>query len=258
MCYESSQLAYRIYKDAQRIGASEEELAELKKKWHDLENDRPQFYYASGFDHPELLGFTKRHHRLELETFYWGLIPHWVKTEEQARALWNQTLNARGESIFEKASFRDAAENERIVMPLTGFYEHQYRAGKPFPYFIQQKNGENMLVGALAAEWTNEVTGELYRSASIVTTPGNALMAEIHNSPKLKGPRMPLLLDPTNVEQWMTGSVQEANELIRPNTHIELKAHTVRQLRGKEALGNCEKTQEEYDYPPLYEPPTLF
>src|SRR3989338_9541847 len=106
MCYESSQLAFRIYKDAQRIGASEEELAELRGKWHDLENDRPQLYYASGFEHPELLGFTRRHHRLELETLYWGLIPHWRSEEEQALALWNQTLNARGESIFEKPYFQ--------------------------------------------------------------------------------------------------------------------------------------------------------
>ena len=195
---------------------------------------------------------------MELETFYWGLIPHWVKNEEQALALWNQTLNARGESIFEKPYFRDAAQNERIVLPLTGFYEHQYRLGKSYPYFIQQKNGENMLVGALAAEWTNEATGELYRSASIVTTPANTLMAEIHNKPKINGPRMPLLLEEKNVEQWMSGSEQEAKELLHPNTTIELKAHTVHPLRGRKSLGNCEQAQEEFSYPQVHEDPTLF
>lgn len=258
MCYESSQLAYRIYRDAKRLGASDEELNELRRRWHDLENDRPQFYHVSGFSHPDLLGFTRKNRTIDLDSFFWGLIPNWVPNEEQASKLWNQTLNARGETIFDKPAFRDAALSERIVIPLTGFYEHQHQKGKTFPYFIAAEAEEDLLVGGLAAEWVNPATGELIRSATIVTVPGNALMARIHNNPKLNEARMPLILSEDQSAQWMTGSQSDAEEILSLSCKVNLRAHTVRRLRGKEYLGNCKEVQEAYDYPELIEPPTLF
>lgn len=258
MCYESSQLAYRIYRDAKRLGASEEELDELRKRWHDLENDRPQFYHVSGFNHPDLLGFTRKNQSLELETFYWGLIPEWVANEEQASRLWNQTLNARGESIFSKPAFRDAANRERIVLPLTGFFEHHHRKGKTYPYFIAAEEAEDLLVGGLASEWVNPASGELIRTATIVTVEGNALMTRIHNNPKLDGPRMPFILEDDEAEQWMCGTKSEAEALLVKQRNISLTAHTVRRLRGKEYPGNCAQAQEAFEYAELIEPPGLF
>lgn len=258
MCYESSQLAYRIYRDAKRLGASDEELEALRKRWHDLENDRPQFYHVSGFNHPELLGFTHKGEKLELETFFWGLIPSWVQNEEQASKLWNQTLNARGETLFSKPAFRDAAGQERIVLPLTGFYEHHHKKGQSFPYFIQAAKEEDLLVAGVASEWINRASGEIVRTATIVTVQGNELMSGIHNNPKMEGPRMPLILHDEFAQQWMEGTKQDAEVLLRQPPEIALKAHTVRRLRGKEYVGNCAEVQEEYEYIELQQQPGLF
>ncbi|GAB5417660.1 MAG: hypothetical protein Crog4KO_26460 [Crocinitomicaceae bacterium] len=259
MCYESAQLAERIYRDAIRTGASEEELAYLKRNWEEKKRHKPgaSYYHVSGFEHPELLAFHKRDGHLELDHFTWGLIPHWVKDENQATDLWNKTLNARGESMLDKPSFRDAAALGRIVIPLDGFFEHHHKNGKSFPHFIRQQDGERLLVGGISSEWTNPNSGKLIQSMSIVTTKGNTMMQHIHNNPKLKEARMPLLLDQESIPTWLDGSMDEIQSLIQPSS-INLAAHTVKRLKGKSALGNVPEALQEFNYPELDDPLTLF
>ena len=259
MCYESAQLAERIYRDAIRAGVSAEELEYLRKNWEKKKRRHPEskYYHVSGFDHPELVAFHKEDGKFELDHFTWGLIPHWVKDENQATDIWNKTLNARGETMLEKSSFRYAASHSRVVVPLDGFFEHHHKNGKTFPHFIQQKDKESMLVGGISSEWTNPGTGELIRSMSIVTTAGNELMTEIHNSPKLKGPRMPLILENEEVNTWLEGEIASIEKLIRPS-NIELTAHTVQRLKGRKAVGNVPEVQHEFHYVEMDDPLTLF
>lgn len=259
MCYDTAQLAERIYRDALRAGASKEELDYLRKNWEEKKKSKPQnkYYHVNGFQHPNLLAFQRREDRLIVDQFTWGLIPHWTKDETQAQEIWDKTLNARGETIFDKPSFQSAASSNRIVIPLDGFYEHHHKKGKTFPYFIQREDKESLLVGGLASEWKNPMTGELIRSLSIVTTKANPFMQEIHNNPKLKEARMPLLLDEEYIQDWMSGDQATAEVLIQPAS-VKLKAHTVRSLRGKGATGNVPEAQAPFSYAALYEPPTLF
>ena len=51
-----------------------------------------------------------------------------------------------------------------------------------------------MPLAGLWSEWTDEETGEVLNTFSIVTTKGNKLLAKIHNNPKIEGPRMPVIL----------------------------------------------------------------
>ncbi len=259
MCYESAQLAERIYRDAIRSGASKEELDYLKRNWEEKKRHKPSasYYHVGGFDHPELVAFHKRDGHLELDHFTWGLIPHWVKNENQATDLWNKTLNARGETMLDKPSFRDAAMYNRIIIPLDGFFEHHHKNGKSFPHFIQQADRESLLVGGISSEWIHPNSGELIQSMSIVTTKGNTLMQQIHNNPKLKEARMPLLLDREIIPKWLDGTVNEIQSLIKPS-NIELTAHTVKRLKGKSALGNVPEVQNEFHYSELDDPLTLF
>lgn len=251
MCYEASQLAFRIYKDAKRSGASEEEIEILKKKWELLKNDHVGLYHAHGFQHPKLALFHVQNNGLNIELGRWGLIPHWIKDKEQAKQIRSKTLNARGESIFEKPSFRDAARSGRCIIPLDGFFEYHHKYGRTFPYYIQHKDRESILVGGLRASWIDPINGGLQHTVTIVTTPGNKLLSEIHNNPKLQGPRMPLVIENTDTEQWLNGSEKEARELIKPNTEQEFVAHAVRPLRGKHYIGNCEEAQSEWVYSEL-------
>lgn len=258
MCYETSQLAEKIYREAVRLGADPDEIDRLKLKWEQLKAEHSGYYHASGFQHPKLAILQSKENKIELDLSIWGLIPHWVKEEEQAQQIWNRTINARGETIFEKPSFRQAASTGRCILPLDGFFEHHHKNGRAFPYYIQAANKESLLIGAIKDSWTNRATGEIIDSFSIVTTPGNELLSEIHNNPKLEGPRMPLIINEGDTQQWLTGDQKEADVLIRANHQLELEAHTVQKLKGKSYLGNCPEVLNKHSYSELNDEPTLF
>lgn len=257
MCYDIAQLALRIFKDAKRSGASDDELKELEDKWKKLEPTFQGHYHASGYNHPELVAITSKNGRRGLESLLWGLIPDWVDGKEKATEIWNKTLNARGETIFEKPSFKKAA-SKRCIIPLDGFYEHYHKKGEVIPHYIQSRSEESLLVGGLVSEWVNPENGELLLTTAIVTTKANELMATIHNNPKLKEPRMPLLINDNDAEQWLLGSDREAQELIIPNIDLDLKSITVSKLRGPKYKGNTPEVQAEHKYEERKDPPTLF
>ena len=53
-------------------------------------------YHASGFSFPEWPVITAEEPG-KIKMYQWGLIPQWVKDEEQAKKIRGQTLNARSE-----------------------------------------------------------------------------------------------------------------------------------------------------------------
>ncbi len=69
-------------------------------------------YHASSFDLPKLPVITNEQ-PTKIQLFTWGLIPFWVKDAKTAEEVRLKTMNARAESIFEKPSFRQAAERRR-------------------------------------------------------------------------------------------------------------------------------------------------
>ena len=258
MCYETSQLAEKLYLEAIRVGAPPEDINRLKLKWDQLRSEFSGYYHTSGFGHSKLAVICSKQNTIDLKLCTWGLIPNWTKDEKFARQIWNRTINARGESIFEKPSFKMAAHKGRCILPLNGFFEHHHKNGRTFPYYIQASNKKRILIGAIKDSWTNKNTGEIIDSFSIVTTEGNALLRTIHNNPKLEGPRMPLILNEKDSAQWLNGDNKDARALLKPNQSIDLQAHTVQKLKGTFYLGNQESVQNEYLYSELNSSPDLF
>ena len=212
-------------------------------------------YHVSGYQHPSMLIYTFDSPNVPIVA-KWGLIPFWVKDQEQAKKLWNQTLNARGESIFEKPSFRDSAKNRRCLIYVDGFFEHHHFRSSTYPYYIHLKNNKPIALAGLWSEWTYKATGETLNTFSIVTTEGNDMMAKIHNNPKLEGPRMPLILPEEFTDKWLIPVKDELDkkaiqELIQSYPQEELDAYTVHKLRGKEYIGNVEYINEKVSYPEL-------
>ena len=117
MCYD-----IKASLEAQLTRAQREQdyqaIEEIMEKLIPL-TDLP-IHHASGFSHPELLIYTDRSPNFPVVAT-WGLVPHWVKDDEQRKKLWNNTLNARGETIFEKPSFRNAAKHNRCIVYVDGF-----------------------------------------------------------------------------------------------------------------------------------------
>ncbi len=251
MCYDIKASYEAQLKRARRRGDLQA-VEEIIEKLIPL-TDLPLFH-TSGFSHPELLIYTDRQPEFP-EVATWGLVPHWVNDEDQLKSLWNKTLNARGETIFEKPSFRDAAKHNRCIVYIDGFYEHHHFNNNTYPFFIQSENEKPIALAGLWSEWTNPSTGGFFNTFSIVTTVGNRLLGKIHNNPKLKGPRMPLILTEESEDEWLkpiyNDDIRDIQNLINSFQGEKLKAHTVKKLRGKEYPGNVENISDEIIYEEL-------
>jgi putative SOS response-associated peptidase YedK len=241
MCYNVKTNLYSLLKRA-RMQRDEEEITELKELIKQY-----SFFNASGFQHPELLIYTNEE-PYNPQKALWGLIPKWSKD----KTVWNNTINARSESIFEKPSFKDSAKHHRCLLTIEGFYEHHHFKGKTFPYYIYKKDKELITVAGLYSDWTDRETGEVLKTFTIVTAKANKLMTQIHNNPKLPEPRMPLILSEDLEDEWLNrASEEELVELMHQSIGEILEAHTVRKLSGKESVGNVPEASEKFDYAEL-------
>jgi len=152
----------------------------------------------------------------------WGLIPGWVKEPAGFKAL---LFNARSETVGEKPSFRDAARAARCVVPASGFYEWRAEDGGKRPYYVHRRDGAPMAFAGLYAE---RARGEPVRSATILTTEPNELMAALHD-------RMPVVLDADAFARWLdpgTRDVGELADLLRPCASELLEAYPVDRAVG--------------------------
>lgn len=212
-------------------------------------------HFANAFAHPPMVVYTNDEPR-DPQLALWGLVPAWVKDDAQRKQLWNQTLNARGESIFEKPAFRASAAAKRCLVHVEGFYEHHHFGKKTYPYFIQAKGRDHFALAGLWEEWTDPLTNERLHTFSIVTTGANDLLRRIHNNPKLEAPRMPVILAEEEEAQWLAPITGPADEeavmsLIKPFPAVGMMAYPVKPLLGKDGAGNSATASEPFEYPEL-------
>lgn len=117
-----------------------------------------------------------------IKLFNWGLIPNWSRDKEIRK----NTLNARVETIQEKASFKNCVQNRCLILA-DGFYEWQWQdelGKKKQKYLIHLPNNEAFAFAGIYSKWVDKQTGELVNTYSMVTTEAKGLMLEIHNSKK--------------------------------------------------------------------------
>jgi len=246
MCYDVNAQLESQLKRAMR-DADEHAIREIKEKLV-RETDLPLFH-VTGFQHPKMFIYTSESPNYPVVS-QWGLVPFWAKDKKD---IWNKTLNARGETIFELNSFKRSAKDKRCIICINGFYEHHHHGKETVPYYISRKDGHPISLAGLWNEWTDPETGEMLNTFSIVTTEGNPMMAEIHNNPKLKGPRMPVILPDELEDAWLEPYRDELDqkrleELLQPYPEAELTAHTVAKLRGKNAIGNQPEATDYFEY----------
>jgi putative SOS response-associated peptidase YedK len=134
----------------------------------------------------------------------WGFVPSWAKEVKPGKPL----INARGETVLEKPTFRNAMRRRRCLVPADGYYEWSGEAGRKTPYFITRKDQDLFAFGGLWEHWMGADGSELETAALMTITP-NADVAVIHD-------RMPVIIAPEDYETWLTGDVEDAAKLIRP------------------------------------------
>ena len=158
-----------------------------------------------------------------LDVLRWGLIPSWAKDE----SIGSRMINARAETLAEKASFKRLLSGKRCLVVADGFYEWMQEPGSKAktPMYIKLKNDEMLAFAGLWDSWKN-AAGEQIRTCTIITTEPNELMARIHN-------RMPAILAPEAREQWLDPTNRDASalsSLLGPYSSEEMVARPVSRL----------------------------
>jgi len=72
-----------------------------------------------------------------LVSLKWGLVPSWANDP----TIGNRLLNAKGETLAEKPSFKQALVNRRCLIPADGFYEWRKSPGGSQPFHIRRRDG---------------------------------------------------------------------------------------------------------------------
>lgn len=135
----------------------------------------------------------------EIKLFTWGLIPFWVRNEEDAKSIRTKTFNARAESIADKASYKNSFKSKRCLVLADGFYEWHTMGKEKIPYFINLKDDNPFALAGLYDNWLNRETGEYINTFTVITTRANPMLERIHNLKK----RMPVILPPDIEKQWL-------------------------------------------------------
>ncbi|MFC2119235.1 SOS response-associated peptidase [Bacteroidota bacterium] len=215
----------------------------------DVLKDFDPLYNVSAFSHPNLPVITN-HFPDQVQLSKWGLIPFWVKDEETANKLSNNTVNARAETLGEKASFRVPFKNKRCIIPIDGFFEFQEINKKKYPYFIKLKDEQAFGLAGLFDTWENRVTGEIINSFSVITTTANPLMEKIHNRKK----RMPVILEPGKEKLWLNNDIgaDTLNKFLIPFDENKMTAFTVQKILTKrDGTNNVPESQKAFSYPEI-------
>jgi putative SOS response-associated peptidase YedK len=133
----------------------------------------------------------------------WGLIPSWASD----LAIGNRMINARGETVDVKPSFRKAFASQRCLIPADGYYEWKKVADGKQPYLISLKGG-GMLAMAGLWEANHKIAedGAVIRTCTIITTSANRTTSDIHE-------RMPVFLNASDHDQWLDPGFRETQKL---------------------------------------------
>lgn len=132
------------------------------------------------------------------------------------------SINTRYDSLNNprKAGFRPY-RNSRIVIPVKGFGESEYKSGKLLHCHDMQAADGAMLLAGLAKDWVHPQTGEQRVSCSVITLPPHPKLANIHS----KSTPMMLANDAATVSAWLNCNNTQTEHLdsfLQPAIPIDL------------------------------------
>jgi putative SOS response-associated peptidase YedK len=179
-------------------------IEDLKRRFNaELDNEETylQSDFINGFSHPNIPVILNSSPHLITTDYTWGLLPSWAKDIEFRK----NTLNARIESIDEKASFKNITHNRCLIIA-SAYYEWHWNDEKgksKEKYQINSQDDEIFTFAGLYSSWTDPVTDEIKNTYTMVTTKANKIMDFVHNHKH----RMPIMLKKQDESAWLDQSM---------------------------------------------------
>jgi putative SOS response-associated peptidase YedK len=142
---------------------------------------------------------------------------HWIVAAGADRrvlipAIWGylaggrSLINVRGEQVGSGHGFREAFAARRCLVVTDGFFEWNKQKS---PHWYHRADGRLVLLAGLSQPPASR-TGVAARSHfTILTTRPNRLVAQVHD-------RMPVIVAPATIDEWLTADPAQAATLIKP------------------------------------------
>jgi putative SOS response-associated peptidase YedK len=139
-----------------------------------------------------------------------SLMLRWGFPAVQGRPL----INARGETVNQKPSFREAFHERRVLVPSTGYFEWQTRGTQKQPFHLRL---EEQSPFAFAGLWTRDAEREVF---TIITTSANDATRAIHD-------RQPVILEAESWQAWLDPDAAPRDLTDLLHSHERLEAYPV-------------------------------
>ena len=141
-----------------------------------------------------------------LRVMRWGLVPHWAKT----KGVGAKMINARADTAATKPAFRTSVRNRRCVLPADGWFEWRRDANGKQPFFMTRGDGASLAMAGLWSTWRDpaaDADAEPLVTCAVLTTDAVGELVGIHD-------RMPLLLGPGSLADWLDPDRDDATDLL--------------------------------------------
>ena len=159
---------------------------------------------------------TKQNNDKNFQLFKWGFPLYKGKN--------SLLINARGETLEEKITFKDLLRTKRCVIPASAFYEWKPMGKNKNKYLIKPQAKDCFYMAGLYNTFI-DLNDQPITCFVIITTAANEQMSSVHD-------RMPVIFSkPEETEIWMDNSFYDfklLKSLIRPyEEKLSLKAENI-------------------------------
>lgn len=124
----------------------------------------------------------------EIDFLKWGFMPSFTK---------RPLINARGETVNMKPTFKNSFINKRCIIPATSFFEWEKIEGKKIRRRIRVEENLFSMAGLYSSFY--DIEGKPYEAFTILTINANDQMEHIHH-------RMPVILRKEDEDIWLNNS----------------------------------------------------
>lgn len=203
----------------------------------------------------------------ELVWMHWELIPHYLRTKVDVERFRQgglnprtgkkepprNTLNAIGEEMLQKPTYRHAALKRRCLILSSCFYEWRHftlpgtKKDVAYPYMITVNDAEYFFMAGIWQPWADQETGEMIDGFSLITTKANTLMEQVHNKKK----RMPLILTEDLAREWISDGLTE--QRIQEIASFQFPSSQMEAITIEKHFRAAEDPTVPFDYPELPE-----
>lgn len=168
-------------------------------------------------------GIIQQNGKRRVLSFKWGLIPSRSKDLKVAYKM----INARAETVTEKASYKSLFVRRRMIVPADGFFEWMVTEKGKQPMRIMLRSGDIFSMAGLHNTWQSP-DGAMIHTCTIITTKPNTLVEGIHD-------RMPVILQPESESIWLNEQEKDTDllkSLLASYDENKMKAYPVSTMVG--------------------------